>query len=84
MSSFRSKVPLKPHVSYYQAKLFSLTNKGKYWFRLQVIKSGQNQLHLAEAESCMQKPVFAAWPCRCSEPGPSSGSVLWHQGSEGN
>lgn len=51
MLSFHSKVPLKPHVSYYQAKLFSLTKKEKYWFRLKVIKSGQNRLHLADAES---------------------------------
>lgn len=71
MFSLHSKVPLKPHVLHYQARLFSLIKKGKYWFRLKVIKSGQNQLCLADAKSCIQKAVLAAWPCRCSELGPS-------------
>lgn len=67
--SLHSKVPLKPHVLHYQARLFSLIKKGKYWFRLKVIKSGQNQLCLDDAKLCIQKAVLAAWPCRCSELG---------------
>lgn len=39
---------------------YFLSLKKKNWFRLKVIKSGQNQLRLADAELCIQKAVFAA------------------------
>lgn len=71
MFYFHSKVPLKPHGLYYQTKLFSLTLKKKNWFRLKVIKSGQNQLSLADAESCIQKAVFAAGLTDALSLGPS-------------
>lgn len=38
----------------------SLKKRKKNWFRLKVIKSGQIQLSLADAESCIPKAVFAA------------------------
>lgn len=74
MFSFQSQVPLKLHVLHYQAKSFSLTQKKKKnWFRLKVIKSGQIQLRLADAESCIPKAVFAAGLTDAQSPAPSSG-----------
>lgn len=54
MFSFHSKVPLKPHVIIVGQIVFFLLFK-VYWFRLKTIKSGQNQLNLADAELCAFK-----------------------------
>lgn len=61
----------------------SFKKKEKNWFRLKVIKSGQIQLSLADAESCIPKAVFAA-ALTDAQPGPLLRLDSMEPGGDGN